>query len=96
MMNDDLTTPEQINRQSFMEEEKNEEMRRPSERKTDEIVEYRELPSDENAHLDLAAGPRDSSMTMPRKGLEVDRVGNPDSNLKQNSFVDEDNFNSGN
>ena len=25
MMNDDLTSPEQINRQSFMEEEKNEE-----------------------------------------------------------------------
>ena len=96
-MNDELTSPEQINRQSFTEEEKNEETRRPSERKPDEIVEYRELPADENAHLDLEAGPRDSSMTMPRKGLEAERVGNPDSNnLKQNSFVDEDNFNSGN
>ena len=87
-MNDELTSPEQ---------EKIEETRRPSERKPDEIVEYRELPADENAHLDLEAGPRDSSMTMPRKGLEAERVGNPDSNnLKQNSFVDEDNFNSGN
>ena len=96
-MNDELTSPEQINRQSFTEEEKIEETRRPSERKPDEIVEYRELPADENAHLDLEAGPRDSSMTMPRKGLEAERVGNPDSNnLKQNSFVDEDNFNSGN
>jgi len=96
MMNDDLTSPELINRQSFMEEEKNEE-RRPSERKPEEIVEYRELPSDENAQLDLAAGPRDSSMTMPRNRLETaHRGGNADSNSKHNSFVDEENFNSGN
>jgi len=76
-----------------MEEEKN-EGRRASERKPEEIVEYRELPSDENAHLDLAAGPRDSSMTMPRNRLETaHRGGNPDSNSKHNSFVDEETFN---
>ena len=75
-----------------MEEEKIEE-RRPSGRKAEEIVEYRELPADENAHLDLAAGPRDSSMTMPRNRLETaHRAGNQDSNSKHNSFVDEENL----
>ena len=82
-----------MNSQSFLEEEKNED-RRPSERKTEEVLEYRELPSEENAHLDLAAGPRDSSMTMPRNRLETaHRVGNHDSNSKHNSFVDEENIN---
>lgn len=81
-----------MNSQSFLEEEKNEE-RRQSGRKPEEIVEYRELPTDENAHLDLAAGPRDSSMTMPRNRLETaHRAGNPDSNSKHNSFVDEENL----
>jgi|TARA_B110001450_G_scaffold44296_1_gene40850 hypothetical protein len=60
-------------------------------------VEYRELPSDENAHLDLAGGARESSMTMPKNRLDsTHRGANPDSNSKHNSFVDEENFNSGN
>lgn len=93
MMNDDLASPVQMNGHSFTEEEKN-EVKRASDGKPEEMLEYKEVPTEENAHLGLAAGPRDSSMTMPLNRLEAaHRGGNADRNSKHNSFIDEADIN---